>query len=250
MLSSATTTTQWREPSLQHNVRLAKTAAVILLISALLAMATSAGGRDGVRQCARRGARSAASPASPEHDATLQASDSDYSLTAETGADGEFHFDAVPLGKYTVTVEAAGFAPQEQVLLVVSGSAPILHYQLAIAASTGKGHRYGVARGPGSGVAPQGHRHRSKADLALRGRGCEQQLQDHHRFCSRSLHGARSTPRPRRTSGDMGDRWRARSEYQHCLQPWAAVQSQGCLLPAGRDRQLRGRVRRPDLRRL
>ncbi len=59
-------------------------------------------------------------------------------MTAETGTDGEFHFDAVPLGKYTVTVEAAGFAPQEQVLVVVSGSAPILHYQLAIAAAQEK----------------------------------------------------------------------------------------------------------------
>ena len=75
----------------------------------------------------------------PQHEpvkgahATLQAADSAYQLTADTAADGEFHFDAVPLGKYTVTVEAPGFAPQSQVLVVVSGSAPVLHYQLAIA---------------------------------------------------------------------------------------------------------------------
>ena len=65
--------------------------------------------------------------------ATLQANDSAYNLAADTGTDGEFHFDAVPLGKYTVTVEAPGFATQSQVLVVVSGSAPVLHYQLAIA---------------------------------------------------------------------------------------------------------------------
>ena len=70
--------------------------------------------------------------------ATLQASDSAYNLTADTGANGEFHFDAIPLGKYTVTVEAPGFAPQSQVLVVVSGSAPVLHYQLAIAAAQEK----------------------------------------------------------------------------------------------------------------
>src|SRR5271166_666972 len=69
---------------------------------------------------------------------TLQASDSAYKLTADTSADGEFHFDAVPLGKYSVTVEAPGFVPQSQILVVVSGSAPVLHYQLAIAAAQEK----------------------------------------------------------------------------------------------------------------
>jgi outer membrane receptor protein involved in Fe transport len=65
--------------------------------------------------------------------ATLQANDSAFTMTAETGDDGEFHFDAVPLGTYTVTADAPGFAPQSQLLVVVSGSAPVLHYQLAIA---------------------------------------------------------------------------------------------------------------------
>ena len=76
-------------------------------------------------------------PVSGAH-ATLQASDSAYSMTAESDNDGEFHFDAVPLGKYTVAVDAAGFAPQSQLLVVVSGSAPVLHYQLAIAAAQEK----------------------------------------------------------------------------------------------------------------
>ncbi len=64
---------------------------------------------------------------------TLQASDSAYKLTAGTTADGEFHFDVVPLGQYTVSVEASGFASQSQLLQLTSGSAPILHYQLAVA---------------------------------------------------------------------------------------------------------------------
>ncbi len=115
-----------------HHARIAKMAALILLISALLAMAASPaaatvfGNVRGVVHDPQH------HPVTAAH-ATLRASNSDFSLTAETGADGEFHFDAVPLGQYTVTVEAPGFTPQEQALLVVSGSAPILHYQLAIA---------------------------------------------------------------------------------------------------------------------
>ncbi len=115
-----------------HYIQNAKTAALILLISAFLVAAVSPSAATvfgNVRGVVH----------DPQHhpiagaQATLQASDSDYSLTSETDPDGEFHFDAIPLGKYTITVEAPGFAPQQQVLLVVSGSAPILHYQMAIA---------------------------------------------------------------------------------------------------------------------
>ena len=65
----------------------------------------------------------------------LKASDSGYQLTTNTTADGEFHFDAIPLGEYTISVAARGFATQSQLLVVVSGSAPVLHYQLAVAAA-------------------------------------------------------------------------------------------------------------------
>ena len=65
----------------------------------------------------------------------LQSSDSGYKLSAATNADGEFQFDAVPLGQYTVNVEAPGFAGQSQCLQLTSGSAPILHYQLALVAT-------------------------------------------------------------------------------------------------------------------
>src|SRR5215469_6731531 len=64
---------------------------------------------------------------------TLQAADSQYKQTIATSNDGEFYFDAVPLGKYTVTVDASGFTTQSQALTVVSGSAPVLHYALALA---------------------------------------------------------------------------------------------------------------------
>jgi len=41
---------------------------------------------------------------------TLQANDSGYRLMADTTRDGEFQFDAVPLGLYTINVDAPGFA--------------------------------------------------------------------------------------------------------------------------------------------
>src|SRR5499427_5741495 len=62
----------------------------------------------------------------------LQASDSGYKLTASTDTNGEFHFDSIPLGRYTITVIAPGFNTQSQVLQLASGSAPILHFQLSI----------------------------------------------------------------------------------------------------------------------
>jgi len=64
---------------------------------------------------------------------TLQARGSEYKLSARTNSDGAFYFDAVPLGDYTVTVNAGGFGSQAQILTVISGSAPVLHYQMSVA---------------------------------------------------------------------------------------------------------------------
>ena len=47
-----------------------------------------------------------------------------------------FNFDAVPIGKYAVRVEKAGFVPQEQKLAVISGTAPILHFEVQLAGQT------------------------------------------------------------------------------------------------------------------
>ena len=54
----------------------------------------------------------------------------------QTNTDGQFTFDAVPLGTYTLEVSAAGFAPQTQRITVLSGSAPVVHFQLQLAAQT------------------------------------------------------------------------------------------------------------------
>jgi outer membrane receptor protein involved in Fe transport len=63
----------------------------------------------------------------------LKAKNSDYRQSAKTNVDGEFHFDAVPLGEYTVTVSKNGFNSVEQSITVLSGTAPVLHFELMLA---------------------------------------------------------------------------------------------------------------------
>src|ERR1700758_2255837 len=54
---------------------------------------------------------------------TIKAAHSDFSETQQTNQDGEFHFAAVPLGQYELTIAQAGFATLEQPLTVASDSA-------------------------------------------------------------------------------------------------------------------------------
>jgi outer membrane receptor protein involved in Fe transport len=56
----------------------------------------------------------------------------EWTKTATTGAEGEFQFPAVPLGRYEVKVTRAGFDTAEEEIVVMSGSAPILHFQLGL----------------------------------------------------------------------------------------------------------------------
>lgn len=64
---------------------------------------------------------------------TLHARASEFTLTGLTDDDGAFVFRTVPVGEYMLTVEAAGFRKVEQPLTVVSGSAPVLQFQLEVA---------------------------------------------------------------------------------------------------------------------
>ncbi len=70
----------------------------------------------------------------PVADATvaLKAKSSEYTQTLQTDAEGGFHFDAVPVGEYVVTVSQAGFVNQAQNVMVLSGTAPILHFELRL----------------------------------------------------------------------------------------------------------------------
>jgi hypothetical protein len=64
---------------------------------------------------------------------TLHAADSSFQLTAKTNADGSFDLTSVPLGVYRVHVEAAGFSNADEVVTLLSGTHPVLHFALTIA---------------------------------------------------------------------------------------------------------------------
>ena len=68
--------------------------------------------------------------------AVLKARASEYQKTTQADAQGNFQFDGVPLGEYTVTVSQAEFLTQEQHVTVLSGSAPVLHFELRLPAQT------------------------------------------------------------------------------------------------------------------
>ena len=69
-------------------------------------------------------------------DVTLLASDSAFTLTAKTNAEGEFALRQTPLGVYTLKVSATGFATAEQPLTVASDTNPVVHIPLAVASAT------------------------------------------------------------------------------------------------------------------
>jgi len=66
----------------------------------------------------------------------LKASNSEFILTAKTTSEGEFELAQAPIGVYTLTVSAPGFATTEQQLNLASGTNPLFHIPLQVAAST------------------------------------------------------------------------------------------------------------------
>ena len=64
---------------------------------------------------------------------TLRAANSAWTKTVSSDDAGEFRFDTVPLGEYTVTVELTGFAPEEQKLALSSGREARTHFSLTVA---------------------------------------------------------------------------------------------------------------------
>jgi carboxypeptidase family protein len=65
----------------------------------------------------------------------LQAADSAFGLHGKTNSAGEFELPEAPLGVYTLTISAKGFADLTQPLTLASGTNPILHVQLTVASS-------------------------------------------------------------------------------------------------------------------
>jgi hypothetical protein len=66
----------------------------------------------------------------------VKSTTSDFSRTLSTGPDGNFEATSLPVGAYQVTVTQHGFAPEAQEIVVTSGSAPVLHFQLVVGART------------------------------------------------------------------------------------------------------------------
>ena len=66
----------------------------------------------------------------------LKSKSSDWSKSANTGADGQFEFNSVPLGNYAVTVVSNGFQQTHQDVIVQSDTHPVLHFELTLSGTT------------------------------------------------------------------------------------------------------------------
>jgi outer membrane receptor protein involved in Fe transport len=68
----------------------------------------------------------------------LKAKSSEWAKSVTTDATGEFQFNAVALGDYSVSVASEGFAQTSQDVVVISGSVPVVHFQLQVASANEK----------------------------------------------------------------------------------------------------------------
>ena len=66
---------------------------------------------------------------------TIKADNSDWSQAQDSGENGEILFTSVPIGSYTVTVSAPGFAEMHLAAVVRSDTTPVLHFELAVAST-------------------------------------------------------------------------------------------------------------------
>src|SRR5208283_3536335 len=64
---------------------------------------------------------------------TLKAADSAFAIHTKTSNEGEFELPQAPIGVYTLSIAAPGFATVDQPLTVASGTNPVLHIPLPIA---------------------------------------------------------------------------------------------------------------------
>jgi len=74
----------------------------------------------------------------------IKAKSSDWSATINSDANGNYAFNAVPLGEYVVTVAALGFDQAQQDVVVMSGTQPVLHFALSVAGSKEMVNVYGT----------------------------------------------------------------------------------------------------------
>jgi hypothetical protein len=65
----------------------------------------------------------------------LRAKSSDWAKSVTTDSTGQFQFNAVPLGDYSVSIASRGFAQTSQNVTVISGTVPVVHFQLRLASA-------------------------------------------------------------------------------------------------------------------
>jgi hypothetical protein len=63
----------------------------------------------------------------------VRAKNSEWAATTNTDRSGEFVFNSMDLGEYTLTVAAPGFKQATQSVQIVSGSQPVVHFSLRVA---------------------------------------------------------------------------------------------------------------------
>ena len=59
----------------------------------------------------------------------LKATSSDWSKSANADSNGEFSFNAVPVGEYSISVASPGFVQTVQSVIVNSDTEPVVHFQ-------------------------------------------------------------------------------------------------------------------------
>ncbi len=110
------------------------TFAVLILIAILIAPAAVANDYGAVRGVVH----------DPQHRpienamVMLKAKLSDWAKSVTTDANGNFQFNAVPLGDYAVSVASRGFVQTSRDVTVISGSVPVVHFQLQVASANEK----------------------------------------------------------------------------------------------------------------
>src|ERR1700722_16610980 len=68
----------------------------------------------------------------------LKSKTSEWRKRVTTDASGEFQLNAVPLGDYSVSIASQGFVQTSQDVTVISGTVPVVHFQLQVASANEK----------------------------------------------------------------------------------------------------------------
>jgi TonB dependent receptor/Carboxypeptidase regulatory-like domain/TonB-dependent Receptor Plug Domain len=66
----------------------------------------------------------------------LRAKSSEWAKSVTTDATGQFQINGVPLGDYSVSVASQGFAQTSQDVTILSGTVPVVHFQLQVASAS------------------------------------------------------------------------------------------------------------------